>query len=215
MYVHGGVFYGLPDYSMTVRPEFLQEVIDFAEVTGVAANIGPNDSAAVLFDSAGDDTMTGTGDGGAGMTARLFGTGFNNIAHNFDAVYGVASLGGVDTATFDASPPEIDDTFYGGDAYSALVGTDYLLQAQGFDLVHANLIQQNGNDTAILIDSPGNDQLTANGNFAELTYASGNRVRVTAFDTVFAYGTSGGTNTRSVTNPLAYTLTFVGTWVGN
>jgi len=38
-------------------------------------------------------------------------------------------------------------------------------------------------------------------------------VRVEAFDAVFAISSSGGTNTRSVSQPLNFDLSFQGPWV--
>lgn len=65
----------------------------------------------------------------------------------------------------------------------------------------------------MLIDGTGNDQRTANGSFAELLYADGNRARTTAFDSVYAKSSNGGVNSQQVTNPLAFTLVFQRTWV--
>ncbi len=70
-----------------------------------------------------------------------------------------------------------------------------------------------GTDVAILDDGPGNDTLLADDAFALLTYQGGASLRVNSFDSVFARGNGGGTNTRTVINPLDYNLVFSGNWV--
>jgi hypothetical protein len=75
------------------------------------------------------------------------------------------------------------------------------------------LLTEGGSDIAELIDGFGNDVLSANFNSAEITYAAGNRIKLSAFDFVFAKNQNGGTNTKSITNPLTFQLVFEGTWV--
>ncbi len=89
----------------------------------------------------------------------------------------------------------------------------YFLQTNRFELTHVNLSSGSGNDLAFLFDGLLNDQFTASGNQAELIYANGARNRLTAFDAVYAYSQNGGTNRKTVTNPLAMGLTFSGNWV--
>jgi hypothetical protein len=75
-----------------------------------------------------------------------------------------------------------------------------------------NLSSTAGNDVAELIDGAGNDVLNASGSTAEITYAAGNKIRLSSFDSVFAKNQNGGTNTKNVVNPLAFQLVFEGTW---
>ena len=209
MFLRAGTFYGLPGYSMSIEEGVLQESVGFVQVTGIAAL---PISTAILFDSGGDDTMTASIVDGR-TVARLTGAGFDNTAYYFNSNYGIASNGGNDTATLQGAADGTVDTFYGYETYAALLNASLTLQAQGFDLVHSLLPAKNDGDIANLFDSSGNDQLAASGNMAELTYAAGNRVRVSGFHTVYAYGFNGGTNTKNVINPLDYALSLLGSWI--
>ena len=86
------------------------------------------------------------------------------------------------------------------------------MQVYNFEQVNALLSSSSGNDLAELIDGLGNDVLAASGSTAELTYSTGNRIKLAAFDTVYAKNQNGGTNTKQVINPLAYQLVFEGEW---
>ncbi len=88
----------------------------------------------------------------------------------------------------------------------------FYLRTNQFELTHVNLSSSLGFDQAFFYDGPGNDQFTAAGNQAENLYFNGARNRVNAFDAVYAYSQNGGTNRRTVTNPLLFTMTFSGTW---
>jgi len=197
------IFYGLPAYSVLTGPNMYIQEIGFSQVTAVA---GTGNDLAYLYDSAGNDTFTG-----APTSSSLSGTGYNNIANGFDQVYGLASTGN-DTAIYDGGAG--DDLFYGLATHSLMQGIgQYLTEAVGFDLSHANIQTQGGNDTALLYDSAGNDTLISSGNQAELTYGgSGVINRASAFDAVFAYQSSGADN-ETQTPPLSFNLTLVGTWL--
>ena len=114
-----------------------------------------------------------------------------------------------DTAIYDGGAG--DDLFYGLATHSLLQGIgQYLTEAVGFDLSHANIQTQGGTDAALLYDSAGNDTLVSTGNQAELTYGgSGVINRASAFDAVFAYQ-SIGTDNETQTLPLSFNLTLVG-----
>ncbi len=196
--------YGFNAYSILVASNILQYVVGYTDVTGNAGT-GTGDIA-ILYDSQGDDTFV------AGpTTARLSGAGYSNRANGFDQVHANA-FGGNDTATLDGSTG--NDVFYGYSTHAQLYSSGvYFLQTNRFELTHVNLSSGSGNDLAFLFDGLLNDQFTASGNQAELIYANGARNRLTAFDAVYAYSQNGGTNRKTVTNPLAFGLTFNGSWV--
>ncbi len=198
------VMYGLSAYSILVAAGIQQYVVGISSVTGNSG--GGSADIAILYDSQGDDTFV------AGpTTARLFGTGYSNIANDFDQVHANA-YGGNDTATLDGSSG--NDTFYGYNTYAQLYSSGvYYLQTNRFELTHVNLSSGSGNDLAFFFDGTGSDQFTAAGNQAENLYSNGARNRVNAFDAVYAYSKNGGTNRKTVTNPLAFTMAFNGTWV--
>jgi len=198
------IFYRLDPYMILVTGSGWQEPIGFPEVN-VASGGGVD--TAVFYDSAGNDTFTGS------PTQSSFQTTADLArVNNFRNVYAIATAGN-DTANLEGSSG--NDVFYGGRTASTLLSSSpgYILQVLAFDVVHANLaLGSAGNDQAFLDDGPGVDTLTAQNNFAELVYSTANRVRVTAFDTVYARGTGGGVNQRTVTNPLLYSLIFTGSW---
>ncbi len=195
--------YGFNAYSILVASNILQYVVGYTDVTGNAGT-GTGDIA-ILYDSQGDDTFV------AGpTTARLSGAGYSNRANGFDQVHANA-FGGNDTATLDGSTG--NDVFYGYSTHAQLYSSGvYFLQTNRFELTHVNLSSGSGNDLAFLFDGLLNDQFTASGNQAELIYANGARNRLTAFDAVYAYSQNGGTNRKTVTNPLAFGLVFNGSW---
>jgi len=196
------VFYGLNTVCIFIGPGLFQYTVDFSNVV---ANASSGFDGALMYDSPGNDTFTGSP-----TTARMSGTGFGYTANAFDQVYAFGVFGGNDSATLDGSSQ--DDTYLGYETLSTLSRSGlYFLQTINFDTTHANLTSGGGNDIAQLFDSVLNDRLDASTNTATLTYASGVRNRVTAFDSVFA-NSIGGTNTRNVVNPLAFSLQFIGSW---
>ena len=202
----GENFYGLGGYgySVVTTANFLQYLIGFSQTT---VDGGGGFDGNIFYDAGGNDTFTATP-----TSAQMSGPGFVDIALNFESTNAIASGGGVDTANLDGS--NNDDLFYGTAFQAALYRNGvYIIQTYGFRQTNANLSSGSGNDVAELIDGVGNDILNATGAAAEITYASGNKIRVSAFDTVFARNQNGGTNTRNVVNPLTYQLMFDGAWV--
>jgi len=199
------VFYGLGGYGYSVinNDIFLQYLVGFAQTI---VNAGTGTDNAIFYDFAGNDIFTVSPSSGV-----MAGAGYSDRANGFDQYFAYASGGGVDTANLDGT---IGNDFFTGNALTASlfqVGV-YAIQAIGFEQVNVNLSSTSGTDQAELIDGPGADFLNANGNFAELTYAAtGNKIRVSAFDTVFAKNQNGVANTRSVTNP-TFQLIFEGNW---
>ncbi|MBL8827237.1 MAG: right-handed parallel beta-helix repeat-containing protein [Planctomycetaceae bacterium] len=190
--------------SILVMPNSFEQVFDFATVNVVS---GDGTDIAVLRDSAGNDTLTGN------PTSTTLQTSYSlETITGFSRVYAFASTG-TDTSTLVGSSD--NDVLY-GDPNRVLLysGSNYLLEARAFDSVFANLAgsASGGTDVAILDDGAGNDTLVADDAFALLTYQGGASLRVNAFDSVFARGNGGGTNSRTVTNPLDYNLVFSGNW---
>ena len=199
------LFYGLGGYgySVVTSGAFLQYLIGFNQTT---VNGGAGADSVIFFDAAGNDTFTGNPTG-----ASMSGPGFVDTANGFEQVFAFATGGGIDTANLDGSNQ--DDIFSGNSANAALFRSGaYLLQVYNFQQVNA-LLTGTGNDLAELIDGAGNDFLNASGSTAEITYAAGNKIRLSAFDFVFAKNQNGGTNTKNVVDPLTFQLFFEGTWV--
>ena len=200
------VFYGLGGYGYSVvnNATFLQYLIGFSQTT-VAAG-GGNDGA-IFFDAGGNDTFNASP-----TTATMSGLGYSDTATGFDQVFAFATGGGVDTANLDGS--DQDDLFSGNAFNAALFRTvnPYLIQVYNFRQVNANLSSSSGTDLAELIDGLGDDVLNASGSTAEITYAAGNKIKLSAFDVVYAKNQNGGMNTRQVVDPLAFQMVFEGSW---
>ena len=199
------VFYGLGGYGFEVVTSgaFLQYFIGFSQTT---ATDGTGNDSAIFFDFSGNETFTGSP-----TAASMAGQGFSDTVNGFDSVFAFASGGGVDTANLDGSNQ--DDLFSGNAFNAALFRPDaYLLQVYGFEQVNAHLSSGNGMDLAELIDGVGDDVLNASGSTAEITYAAGNKIKVSAFDVVYAKNENGGNNTKQVANSLTFNLLFIGAW---
>jgi len=198
------LFYALDGYGVSVvtSGSFLQYVVGFSEV--VASGGGGLD-VALFYDSPGNDSFVANP-----TTARMTGPGYLDQADGFDQVFAIASGGGNDTAALDGSNQ--DDLFSGNEFDAALFRPGvYLLQVYAFDTVDVAL-SGNGFDIAELIDGFGDDVLNASGSTAELTYAAGNKIKLSAFDLVYAKNKNGGVNTKNVAPSLTYQLEFDGTW---
>ncbi len=197
------VMYGLSVYSILVASNIQNYVVGFPSVT---ANASTGNDIAILYDSQSDDNFVANP-----TTARLFGAGYSNRVNGFDQVHANA-FGGNDTATLDGSSG--NDVFYGNSTDAQLLATGvFYLRTNRFELTHVNLSSSLGFDQALFFDGPGNDQFAAAGNQAENLYFNNARNRVNAFDAVYAYSQNGGTNRRTITNPLAFSLVFSGTWL--
>jgi len=194
-------FYALSGYSIVTTPDYLQYMVGFARVTAE----GDTGDSAVFFDSSGADTFLGTP-----TTAMMtFSPTSSNTANGYRNVYVIASLGGADTATLIGSPPS--SVFSGSEFSSALFANgQYLLQVLGFEVVNASVNGGGGGNVAELIDGAGDDFFSASAAAAQVTYSSMNRVRVSAFDYVFARSENGGNDTRATNYPLLYKYYFNG-----
>jgi hypothetical protein len=194
----------LNGYSIDVTGSFVQYLVDFDIVTARSQPAQGND-VALFFDSPGNDTFTG------GATSALMqGATLDNQVENFDQVFVIATLGGADTANLNATT---GSDLFSGNAFDAALFRSgvYLVQVYAFEQV--NVTGGGGPDVAELIDGVGDDVLSANGNMAEITYAAGNKIKVAAFDFVYAKNQNGGNNTKNVVNPLTFQLVFEGTWI--
>jgi len=198
------LFYGLGGYGFQVvtSGSFLQYFVGFNQVTAFA---GTGNDSAVFYDAGGNDTFIGY-PSGSGMS----GAGYSDTAVSFDNVYALATGGGVDTANLDGADDNDILTGY-ADVTSLFRPGVYLIQAFNFKQVNA-VMSGAGTDLAELVDTVGGAVLNASGSSAEITYASGNKILVSAFDLVFAKNQSGIANTKTVAPQLAYLLTFEGNW---
>ncbi|MBL8826026.1 MAG: hypothetical protein JNM18_03515, partial [Planctomycetaceae bacterium] len=195
------LFTSWSSYSYINSPGMIRYYDRFNQIT-VNSDNGTGD-AAVMYDSRGNDTYTGS----VG-SAELRGTGFRNVAVNFSRVYAYQT-GGVDIANITGSAD--NDRIVGNAKWTSVTSTGYFQQLLGFSVVNVTG-GTNGVDTVDLTDSTGNDSLTASRDFVELVYASGKRIKVSAIDKVAARGTNGGVNRKSVASSLTYTLNFTGRW---
>ncbi len=169
----------------------------------VTANSGGGIDSAKMYDSAGNDTFVSNI-----STASFTGATFRYTANGYTKLYAYQTRGN-DTATLTGTAG--NDRFAGNSAFVILSSGVFIQQVFSFSTVIVNA--GTGTDIATLDDSTGNDTLNASGSSAELTYASGRKIRLNGFDRVTARGTAGGVNRRNVTGSLAYVLTFTGTWV--
>jgi hypothetical protein len=184
---------------MLLYPETLPYFVGFRNVT---ANSGGGVDAAKLYDSTGNDTFTST------TTASFSGTSFNYTANGYTKIYAYLTKGN-DTAT--PSGTAGNDRVSGNAAFVILSSGAFLQQVLNFSTVIVNA--STGTDSVTLDDDTGNDTYNATGNTTELVYAKSHKIRLLDFDSVTANGNKGGVNKKSVTNPLAYQLRFVGNWV--
>ncbi|MHB8900148.1 MAG: hypothetical protein ACYC6Y_15475, partial [Thermoguttaceae bacterium] len=154
----------------------------------VYARNGGTDTA-LLYGSAGNDTFVGDSTYG-----KLFGTGFFVRAKFFETVY-ARGAGGIDVGTMVDSP--------GNDRY---LGNK-----------QAELVNPGGLDEIVPLSSPliplrpGNDELYAAGNLAQIRSAT-HTMRLYDFQTVSAQSVNGGVDTRRL-SPVTFTLDRVGPWI--
>ncbi|HBO42785.1 MAG TPA: hypothetical protein DD670_02370, partial [Planctomycetaceae bacterium] len=165
------------DYTVTVE-----------NVESITASGGGGNDAALLHDSAGDDTFTGRK-----AQTGLTGAGFSLAANAFETVEVRSEAGGYDQATlYDAAG---DDAFTASHQSAALTDGDYTIVAKSFDNVKA-FATAGGLDTVNFADSPGNDRFESTAGYVQLRddqstyylYAEG-------FDGMVVASTAGGADT--------------------
>jgi hypothetical protein len=159
--------------------------VTLTSVENITINGGAGDKA-YLYDSAGDDTLTGNPTYG-----RLSGTGFSNTVKNFPTVYAYATAGGTDTANLYDSAG--NDTFAATPTAASMTGSNYYNWVKGFDKVYGYATAGGANDVANLYDSAGDDTFAASPTQASMTGA-GFYTQAQGFDKTCGYFTAGGAN---------------------
>ena len=188
-------FVGRPQYSVLKGTGFENYAQGFDQVTAYATAgdaVGVGDQA-TLYDSAGNDTFTGTPTYGL-----LTGSGYYNLAKGFDqvtafAVAGNAGGAGDQANLFDSAG---NDTFIGRSTYSLLKGSGFYNLVQGFGRVSAYATAGDAGgagDQASLYDSAGNDTFVGRPEYG-LMKGTGYYNYAQWFDKVYAYATAGGTD---------------------
>ena len=165
-----------------------------------------------IHDTPGNDTFTFYGEDNYGH----FDYGDYGYFKCWDFYYlhAYADYGGDDAASFIGTSG--DETAYRNDEYMQFyrpnaTGYDFYCRAKYFEEVTA---QGNGGyDKAYLYDTTDDDDLTAEGNWVELSAAVLDRLyRLEDFDLVKAYSVNGGDDDTDITNPLSFTLSLYGDW---
>lgn len=161
-----------------------------------------NNDVANLYDTTGNDTLTGS-EGAANI--KFTGTSqdrttsidydINVIAFPTVNVYAGSGSSDKDVAMLEDSSG--NDTFVGNSAEASLsgklAGKKYKITVSRFDEVTVEK-KNGGNDIAKLTDSVGDDTFTGKPTEASLK-GTGYLLTVKAFDEVFGYATNGGTDT--------------------
>lgn len=204
------VFYGLANTSILTGQGYFYQTIgyDFSSADG---NGGVD--TALFYGSTSDDAFSAI----AGRTNFMRKIGLPNLCNteNFELVYAFAVAGGKDVARFGDSYSNVagDDTLFATSSYSLLYRPgSYLIQAVGF--AEVEVTSNNGYDTAIILDQPGVNQLTANSDRVEIAFANRNRVLIQAFDIVYANGLYGGTNRKITASQPRFPIVYAGIWLG-
>ena len=147
--------------------------------------------------------------GGLG-TATLGAGGVSLQFLSFEIVTANGVSGGLDTARFTGSGG--NDTFTANPTSGSIVGAGYNISTTNFDR-HFATGGGGAGDIADFTDSAGNDTFSGSGVIGTLSGTGFLQQATSGFETIRIRGTSGGTNTRSLTTPLLYTLQQFGTWV--
>jgi hypothetical protein len=152
----------------------------------ITAAAGTGFDIASLHDAVGNDTLTASP-----ASARLNGTGFDNVASGFDEVRAYATPGGFDVSNLTDSSG--NDYFDVGPTSAVLRGPGFYLYGQGFDQYKA-FATAGGTDRANLYDGGGNDYFDA-GPAAGLMRGSNFYSYAEKFESLNAYATTGGIDT--------------------
>ncbi len=153
-------------------------VMGFENVT-VNGNGGGD--ALMIYDSAGDDTLTASP-----TSVVMTGNGYRNTANGISTINAYGTAGGVDTAN-------IADTA-GNDRLSTsylsfvLMGPGYALGAMGFE--HTTITSVGGYDSAVISDTAGDDVYTASPTSAKME-GSGTTTTAIGFEVVSAIASTG------------------------
>ncbi|MCA9054714.1 MAG: hypothetical protein KDA75_12805, partial [Planctomycetaceae bacterium] len=170
---------------------------DFVQVQG-----GVGTDTATLTGSSGVDALIAR----AGVAVLTTG-GVNVQLDGFETI-NADGRGGSDFLRLIGSPGNDSLTAFPGSSQFVTNGYNYGFTS--FERLTAS-VAGGGADTAVLIDSVGDDLFVGSGDLAELS-GVGFFSRTTGFDVVRIRGVNGGTNTRRVSS-INYQLIEQGTWV--
>ncbi|MBL8826363.1 MAG: hypothetical protein JNM18_05220 [Planctomycetaceae bacterium] len=202
-------FYGLPDTSILSSQGIFYQTIGY---DSVEADLGGGVDTAVLYASADADVLEASPD----VTTLIRVPAFRrNIVRNAESVYAFATAGGNDRASISdqTSSGAGNDVLFATSEYSLLYRPgSYLIQAIGF--ANVEVTSSTGYDTAIILDRPGGNQLTAMSDGVEMNYYGKSRVTIKAFDIVYANGLYGGVNRKVTTATPLFPIVYAGTWIG-
>lgn len=182
---------------------YLLRLLGYSTVT-VAATGGGTD-VAHLYDSIGDDSFVGRP-----SESILRGTGYTNIVRAFDYVHAYSLAGGTDRAELYGS--DGDDEVVTWPEWTRISGPGYVIRAKMFEEVMID--SGAGNDTAVVNDSPGPDNLVAlptelrlSGSGTSISYLH----KLLGFEQIRARSRGGG-NTKSVDPAALAYLILSGQW---
>jgi hypothetical protein len=178
-----------------ITARFFEKVVAFADA---------GTDTATLNGSSGNDVLSGQ----KGL-AFLRGSRFFNQANTFERV-NINPAAGADIANLFGATTR--DTLSAGPTASVLSGNGYRIDANLFDRVVT--YAAGAGDVATLFDSTGADRFTGNRNLAQIVGPTGTIWRAIGFAGITIDGRAGGTNRRFLTEPLCFTLTQRGAWLG-
>jgi len=157
-------FTATPDTVTLLGPSFSARAYGFHRVEATSTGGG---DVARMFDSAGDDTITATGNR-LTIAGTLAGTPFSLAAAGFSRVHALALGGGSDHAVLQGTSASGETvSLYPG--YGILIGPGYTTRVDGASVIEA--YSGGGNDTAFFYDSPGDDQFVAEPALATMSNA--------------------------------------------
>ncbi len=139
---------------------YFTQAENFGWTTG-SGELGGTDHAK-MWDSPDDDTLSISGE--SGEYVMMTGNSMVIVADVFDRVDVYASRAGEDKA--DLTGTSMNETFYGSPHESALFREGFYIRVVDFEQVRSS--GGGGDDEALLVDSPGDDLLTAADDWAEL-----------------------------------------------
>ncbi|GAB4131525.1 MAG: hypothetical protein Kow0040_10920 [Thermogutta sp.] len=146
-------FVARPDYSTMLSGGLFARAKGFSAVEIVAPD--GNQSWIKMVDGDGDDTFTGSPTG-----STLQGPGYEISVLGVAYVHAYARAGGNDTAVLTGS--DGDDRLVIDDRFAKLFGDGYFLRVKYFETVTVDTLD--GNDTAKVLDTPGDDVFTGGPN---------------------------------------------------
>lgn len=209
-------FFGTPTYSLMTGTNIYGRAVQFEQVYAYADPNDGFDDDARLYDSAGDDVYEGRS-----TYARMAYNGAMNHfvrAGGFRYVTAYSTAGGNDQAILYGMAAAADKLWASlGAQYALRYNSSYYHRVNRFETLVA-FGDPGEADTAYIFDSPGDDQLRADGatNPWKATVASVDQVIETwDFSYVRAHSSAGGSDTRDVKNRalLAFLLDDTGAWV--